>query len=42
MKYEQNNCPFCQSTRIKKYSTSNNIQRYFVINAIKHLPSRIN
>ncbi|MGX2975453.1 transposase-like zinc-binding domain-containing protein [Ursidibacter arcticus] len=23
------NCPFCQSTKIKKYDTSNNIQRYF-------------
>ena len=29
MKYEQKNCPFCQSTKIKKHGTSNNIQRYF-------------
>ncbi|WP_423887352.1 transposase-like zinc-binding domain-containing protein, partial [Glaesserella parasuis] len=26
MKYEQKNCPFCQSLKIKKHGTSNNIQ----------------
>ncbi|MGX2969981.1 transposase-like zinc-binding domain-containing protein [Ursidibacter sp. B-7004-1] len=28
-KFVTKNCPFCQSTKIKKHSASNNIQRYF-------------
>ncbi|WP_423972633.1 transposase-like zinc-binding domain-containing protein [Glaesserella parasuis] len=42
MKHEQKNCPFCQSLKIKKHGTSNNIQRYFVISVIKYFPLRIN